>query len=483
MKNLALLTDLYQLTMMAGYHGLEKTKQQSCFELFFRRLPFSGGFAVAAGLQTAVDYLQNLRFQDNDLEYLRSLGLFSESFLQWLKDFRFEGDVDALPEGELVFPGEPLLRVRAPLPQAQLVESALLNILNFQTLIATKAARIYLASKKAPILEFGLRRAQGVDGALSASRAAFIGGCEATSNVLSGRKYGIPVRGTHAHSWIMSFSSELEAFRAYANLYPDGCTLLVDTYDTLGSGVPNAVKVGLELAERGHELKGIRLDSGDLAYLSKRARAMLDEAGLNATKIIASNDLNEEVIADLIDQEARIDIWGVGTQLVTSHDQPALGGVYKLVAAEDENGKMQPRIKVSSNMEKITVPGIKQLYRAFSQDEKMLGDCLATVDETPPTGFCTTYHPHYATGQLSLDAPVWRPLLQPVLRQGKVLLEEQPLSSLRQRFLNNLQALPLECQRRVNPHIYWVGLSANLRDLRDRLLEQARRQTQETGAG
>lgn len=474
MKNLALLTDLYQLTMMAGYHGCGKTAQKSCFELFFRKLPFSGGFAVAAGLQTALDYLSDLRFQQDELEYLRGLNLFSKDFLTWLEDFRFLGEVEAIAEGELVFPGEPLLRVSAPIPQAQLVESALLNILNFQTLIATKAARVYLAGKKAPVLEFGLRRAQGVDGALSASRAAFIGGCEATSNVLAGQKFGIPVRGTHAHSWIMSFPSELEAFRAYAELYPSSCTLLVDTYDTLESGVPNAITVGLELAEQGHLLQGIRLDSGDLAHLSKRARAMLDAAGLNSTKIIASNDLDEEVIADLIDQGARIDVWGVGTQLVTSHDQPALGGVYKLVAAEDESGQMRPRIKISSNLEKITIPGVKQVYRAVDNAGRMLGDCLATVEEAPPTGFCTTYHPHYATGQLTLDAPFWRPMLQPVMSQGKVLLQKEPLTSIRERFLNNLRGLPVESQRRVNPHTYWVGLSGELRDLRNRLLDEAR---------
>lgn len=473
-KNLALLTDLYQLTMMAGYHGCGKLEQKSCFELFFRRLPFSGGFAVAAGLQTALEYLRDLSFEAEELAYLKGLNLFSGEFLDWLKDFRFEGDVDAIAEGELVFPGEPLVRVRAPMPQAQLIESALLNILNFQTLIATKAARVYLASKKAPILEFGLRRAQGVDGALSASRAAFIGGCEATSNVLAGQKYGIPVRGTHAHSWIMSFPSELEAFRAYAKIYPESCTLLVDTYDTLGSGVPNAIKVGLELAQQGNELRGIRLDSGDLAYLSKNARAMLDAAGLSSTKIVASNDLDEEVIADLLDQGARIDIWGVGTQLVTSHDQPALGGVYKLVAAEDESGEMAPRIKISSNVEKITIPGVKQVYRATGKDGRILGDCLATETESPPVGFCTTYHPHYAAGQLTLDAPAWRPLLQPVIRGGKILKEFEPLPALQQRFLRNLEYLPLESQRRVNPHTYWVGLSGELRDLRDRLLEEAR---------
>ncbi len=310
--------------MLAGYHHCGKLEQKSCFELFFRRLPFSGGFAVAAGLQSALDYLDGLKFEKPELDYLATLGLFNEDFLNWLSDFRFQGDFYAVDEGELFYPGEPLLQVHARMPEAQLIETALLNILNFQTLIATKAARITLAAKRAPILEFGLRRAQGVDGALSASRAAYIGGCEATSNVLAGEKFGIPLKGTHAHSWVMSFSSELEAFRAYADLYPESCTLLVDTYDTLESGVPHAITVGHELAQKGHQLRAIRLDSGDLALLSKRARLMLDEAGLVETKIVASNDLDEEVIAALIDQGARIDIWGVGTNLVTSQVSPPL---------------------------------------------------------------------------------------------------------------------------------------------------------------
>ena len=474
MRNLALLTDLYQLTMLAGYHACGKTKQQSCFELFFRKLPFNGGFGVAAGLETALDYLTSLRFGDEEISYLRGLGLFREDFLEWLACFTFSGDVDALAEGEFVFAGEPLLRVRGNLPEAQLVESALLNILNFQTLIATKSARITIASRRAPILEFGLRRAQGVDGALSASRAAYIGGCQATSNTLAGQAFGIPVSGTHAHSWIMSFESELEAFRAYAGLYPESCNLLVDTYDTLESGVPNAITVGLELQAKGHQLKGLRLDSGDLAHLSKRAREMLDEAGLTFTKIVASNDLDENLIADLLDQGARIDIWGVGTNLVTSQDQPALGGVYKLVAAQGRSTEMEPRIKISSNPEKITVPGIKQLLRGFDAEAMMVGDCLALESENAPQGELVTFHPHYAGTQSSVKAQRWESMLKPVIRGGRECPGVRPkLAEIRSRFLANLESLPVECQRRINPQVYWVGLSKELFDLRSRLLQES----------
>ena len=459
--------------MLAGYHACGKTEQKCCFELFFRRLPFNGGFGVAAGLETALDYLNGLRFGSDEIAYLRELGIFRETFLEWLADFRFQADVDALAEGEFVFAGQPLMRVRGNLPEAQLVESALLNILNFQTLIATKAARIHIASQGAPILEFGLRRAQGVDGAISASRAAFIGGCQATSNTLAGKAFGIPVRGTHAHSWVMSFASELEAFQAYADLYPDDCTLLVDTYDTLASGVPNAVKVGLKLRERGHELRGIRLDSGDLAYLSKQARAMLDEAGLTSARIIASNDLDENLIADLLEQGACIDIWGVGTNLVTSQDQPALGGVYKLVSAQGDGEEMEPRIKISSNPEKITIPGIKQIWRGYAEDGLMVGDCLTLESEEEPASEHATFHPHYAGSRTTLRPARWRPLLQPVIRKGQEVGERPTLAQLRDRFLANLQTLPVECQRRINPHTYWVGLSRELFELRADLLEKA----------
>lgn len=460
--------------MLAGYHSCGKMDQASCFDLYFRKLPFGGGFCVAAGLETALDYLTELRFEQPQLEYLKSLNLFSADFLSWLAKFRFEGDVEAVAEGELVFPGEPLLRIRAPLPHAQLVESALLNIINFQTLIATKAARVYVASQQGTVLEFGLRRAQGIDGSLSASRASYIGGCSATSNTLAGQKFGIPVKGTHAHSWIMSFDTELEAFRAYANLYPDSCTLLVDTYDTLNSGVPNAVKVGLELKEKGHTLAGIRLDSGDLAELSKGARQQLDAAGLSEAKIVASNDLDENLVANLLSQGARIDVWGVGTNLVTARDQPALGGVYKLVAAEGADGQMEPRIKVSSNPIKTTVPGIKQVYRAEDSAGNALGDVIALESETIESASSVpTHSPLYAELKRRVEASTFRPLLKPVLKGGQRVGTQPGLGEIRDACLANLKKLPDQHKRRMNPHIYWVGLSDELYQLRHNLLSTA----------
>lgn len=453
--------------MLAGYHGCGKLEQASCFDLYFRKLPFGGGFCVAAGLETALQYLTELRFESEQLDYLKSLKLFSGEFLSWLSNFRFEGDVQAVPEGELVFPGEPLLRIRAPLPQAQLVESALLNIINFQTLIATKAARVYVASQEGTVLEFGLRRAQGIDGSLSATRASYIGGCSATSNTLAGQQFGIPVKGTHAHSWIMSFDSELEAFRAYARLYPESCTLLVDTYDTLSSGVPNAVKVGLELKEQGHTLAGIRLDSGDLAELSKGARKQLDDAGLTEAKIVASNDLDEHLVANLLSQGARIDIWGVGTNLVTARDQPALGGVYKLVAAEGPQGRMEPRIKVSSNPIKTTVPGIKQVYRAEDSAGNALGDVIALEsEEVVGQTSLQTHSPLYADLKQQLSGATFRPLLKPVLKGGERVEEAPGLGQIRTHCLARLKKLPAQHKRRLNPHIYWVGLSEQLHQLR-----------------
>ncbi|MCA9790545.1 MAG: nicotinate phosphoribosyltransferase [Candidatus Eremiobacteraeota bacterium] len=472
MENLSLLTDFYQLTMLAGYHQSGKDNQRACFELYFRRNPHDGGFCIAAGLEPAVEYLTNLRFEPDQIDYLRSLGQFREEFLEWLKDFRFRGSVMAVPEGSLVFPGEPLLRVEATIPEAQLVESALLNIVNFQTLIATKAARMYVASKGGSVLEFGLRRAQGIDGALSASRASFLGGCTATSNTLAGKVYGIPVKGTHAHSWIMSFPTELEAFRTYAECYPDSCTLLVDTYDTLESGMPNAIIVAKELEAKGHRFDGVRLDSGDLAYLSKESRRMLDEAGLHHARIVASNDLDEYLIANLISQGAKIDIWGVGTHLVTSKGQSALGGVYKLTAAEVD-GVMEPRIKVSSNPEKTTVPGVKQVWRALAEDGQVVGDMLTLEDETVSDGErVKTYHPLYANMNRKIRGATWQPLLEQVLRDGKVVYDFPPLTELRGRTVESLGLLRDEYKRRVNPHLYWMGLSPKLFELRNRMLDQ-----------
>ncbi len=368
-SKLALQTDLYQLTMVGGYVLEGKKDQWANFDYFFRNIPDEGGYCVLAGLEDIIDYIRQLEFTREDLSYLEGLGIFSKEVLAYLESFKFTGDLWAIPEGTVVFPHEPLIRVTAPLPEAQLIESTVLYVMNFQTLIATKAARICWAANGDPVIDFGLRRAHGPDGALMASRAAYIGGVDGTSNVLAGRLYGIPVRGTQAHSWVESFPHELDAFRAYAKVYPDSCLLLADTYDTLRSGVPHAIQVGKELREKGHELWGIRLDSGDLAYLSKEARRMLDEAGFPDAAIVASSDLDEWIIESLKRQGARVDVWGVGTRLVTSFSCPALGGVYKLTAMDDGGEHMTPKIKRSDNPEKITNPGPKKVVRMYSYAE------------------------------------------------------------------------------------------------------------------
>ncbi|MBI3926978.1 MAG: nicotinate phosphoribosyltransferase [Armatimonadetes bacterium] len=467
---LALLTDFYQITMLAGYFEAGKANQRSQFELYFRRLPFEGGYCIAGGLEPALRYLKTCRFEPEEIQYLRGLGIFSQQFLEWLGQFRFRGDVWAIPEGHLVFAHEPLLRVEAALPEAQLVESALLNIMNFQTLVTTKAARMYVTSGNGSILEFGLRRAQGINGALAASRAAYLGGCVGTSNTLAGKTFGIPVKGTMAHSWVMSFPTELEAFRAYARTYPDSCLLLVDTYDTLASGVPNAIRVGLELARQGHRLAGIRLDSGDLAHLSKEARRMMDEAGLTDAKIVASSDLDEHIIDSLRSQDARIDVWGVGTNLVTCKDEPALGGVYKLVAAEKE-GRLEPRIKVSSNPAKTTIPGAKQVWRAYAADGLIQGDVLALCDESfADQEAVLCQHPLYAHSSQTLCGDRWEPQLALAVKGGEIVCELPSLEHLRQRTLRSLDLLGPEHKRLTNPHLYWVGLSPRLFDLKSRLV-------------
>ena len=358
----ALLTDLYQLTMAYGYWRSGKAGDEAAFHLLFRENPFGGGYTIAAGLETAIRYLDHLRFDQSGLDYVRSLALFDDEFIDLLRQFEFGCDVDAIPEGTVVFPNEPLVRVRGPIMQAQLVESALLNIINFQSLIATKAARVVQAAQGDVVLEFGLRRAQGMDGANSASRAAYIGGCHATSNVMAAALHGIPARGTHAHSWVMAFPSELEAFETWAEVMPNNAVLLVDTYDTLG-GVRHAIAVARNMRAQGRELQGIRLDSGDLAHLSIEARRMLDDAGFPKVRITASNELDEHVIAGLKEQGARIDVWGVGTRLITAYDQPALGGVYKLTAIRPQGGAWRHKIKLSEQEAKISTPGVLQVRR------------------------------------------------------------------------------------------------------------------------
>ena len=395
MRNLTLLTDLYQLTMGYGFYKHNKHEEEVVFDLFFRKNALIT-YSIAAGLEQAMDYLLNWHFDEEDIAYLRSLNLFDESFLAYLKNMRFTGDVYAVREGEPVFPGEPILTVKAPLIQAQFAETALLNIINHQTLIATKSSKICRVTQgRGVVMEFGLRRAQAPDAGIYGARAAVIGGCSSTSNVIAGKMFDVPVAGTMAHSWVMDYPSEYEAFRAYANSYPDNCLLLVDTYDTLRSGVPNAIKVFQELKEKGHKPKGIRSDSGDLAYLSKEARRMMDEAGFPEAIICVSGDLDERSINSLLQQGAKIDSWGVGTRLITSEDLPALGGVYKLAAVVEKDGTMTPKIKLSDNTAKITNPSFKNLYRLYDKDNGMAIADLITmhdeeIDESKPL---TLFHP------------------------------------------------------------------------------------------
>lgn len=460
-EGLALLTDFYELTMCAGYLKRGRENQHVSFEYFFRSLPPDAGFAVAAGLDSLLNYLENLRFDEEDLAYLRGLGMFDEAFLDYLHGFRPACNVRAIPEGTLVFPHEPIVQVEGPIFEAQLIETALLNFMNFQTLIATKAARICLAAEGEPVLEFGLRRAHGPDGGVSGARAAYIGGCHSTSNVLAGKTYGIPVSGTHAHSWVMSFPSEIESFRAFARLYPKTCVLLVDTYDTVASGVPNAIQVFKELREEGIPVRpAIRLDSGDLAKLSKIAHRMMVDAGFDDPLIAASNDLDEGLIADLKRQGAKINAWGVGTNLITSHDSPSLSGVYKLVGIR-ENGTWLPRMKTTSNIEKSTTPGRKRVVRYYDADGAPIGDMLYGMDETiQQRGDIVGRRrsdPHLER-RLS-GAARTEELLKPVFEKGKRLLPPEPVREVRQRALDQIDALLEEFKRLRNPEIYRVILS------------------------
>ncbi len=476
-----LLTDLYQLTMVAGYWQAGRAEQEAVFHLFFRRLPFGGGYAVAAGLGDVVEWLRQFRFGAEELAWLGTLpgqdgkALFSPAFLKYLGGLRWTCDVDAVPEGTVVFPHQPLIRVRGPIAQAQLVETALLNLINFQTLIATKSARVCLAAQGDPVLEFGLRRAQGPDGAVMASRAAFIGGTASTSNVLAGRLLGIPVRGTHAHSWVMSFDSELESFAAYAAAMPNNCVFLVDTYDTLES-VHHAVEIGRQMRAAGHELAGIRLDSGDLAWLSVEARQILDEAGFPQAVIVASNDLDEHLIESLKQQGARIGVWGVGTQLVTGGAESALGGVYKLGAIRDDHGVWQPKVKLSEQSVKVSNPGIQQVRR-FSVDGQFRGDAL--FDET--TG-CPA-RPEIADPKDTMrhfevpEGAVGEDLLVPVCRGGEFVRESPPLREIQARCRKQLAALHAGVKRLQHPHAYPAGLERGLTERKAALIRQYQSRT------
>ncbi|MFA5449675.1 MAG: nicotinate phosphoribosyltransferase [Clostridia bacterium] len=471
MRNLTMLTDLYQLTMMNAYLSAGKADEQAIFDVFYR--PALGlEFAVAAGLEQAIDYINNLHFSDADIEYLRSLNCFNEAFFERLKTFKFSGDIYAVREGDIVFPSEPILTVKAPLFEAQLIETALLNIINHQTLIATKTAKM-VQETEGGIAEFGLRRAQGPDAGIYGARASMIGGCKSTSNVFAGQMFGIKISGTHAHSWVMSFESELEAFRKYAEVYPDNCLLLVDTYDTLGSGVPNAIKVFDEISAKGYQPVGIRLDSGDLAYLSKKAREMLDAAGYPQAKIFASGDIDENILVSLKAQGARIDAWGIGTKLITAAPNPALGGVYKL-AGIVKDGVIEPKMKVSNTPEKTTNPGFKTTYRIYKEDGMAAADLIALKDEVFDTSKpLTIFHPLETWKKKTFEKYSMRELAIPIYRAGKQVYEIPALDETIAFAAKSKGEFWDEYRRLTNPHIYKVDLSDGLFELKRKLINQA----------
>ncbi len=477
-SSLGLLTDLYQLTMAYGYWKTGGNRKDAVFHLFFRRNPFDGGFAVAAGLDFVCDYVRDFKFSGDDLEYLAGLKgsdkrpLFDPEFLRYLEGLRLSCDIDGVPEGTVVFPQEPLVRVKGPLLECQLLETPLLNLVNFQTLIATKAARICMAAEGEPVLEFGLRRAQGIDGGLSASRAAFLGGCSGTSNLLAGKLFGIPVRGTHAHSWVMSFGSELESFLAYAAAMPNNCIFLVDTYDTL-EGVRRAVEAGKWLREHGHKMLGVRLDSGDLAQLSIEARKILDTAGFPEAVIVGSNNLDEHIISSLKDQNSAINVWGVGTRLATAYEQPAIGGVYKLSAIRSPGENWEYRLKLSEQVIKVNNPGIMQVRR-FQTGPLFAADVI--YDEEMGIGeTCTLVDPLDPTRRRTIQSGVpYTELLQPIFRRGAQIFENPSLEASRQRVKNEIARLPSGVKRFLNPALYPVGLEKGLHDLKTRLVLDAR---------
>ena len=476
-RNLTLLTDLYELTMMQGYY--EKGQNENViFDVFFRQNPCNNGYSVCAGLDQVIDYIKNLHFTYDDVDYLRGLGIFKEDFLHYLSGFHFSGDIYAIPEGTVVFPKEPLLKVVAPIMEAQLVETAILNIINHQSLIATKTSRIVFAANGDGIMEFGLRRAQGPDAGLYGARAAMIGGCVGTSNVLAGQMFDVPVMGTHAHSWIMSFPDEYTAFKTYAEMYPDNCTLLVDTYDTLKSGVPNAIRVFQEFKDAGKPLikYGIRLDSGDLAYLSKEARKMLDEAGFPEATICASNDLDEFLLHDLKMQGAAIDSWGGGTNLITSKDCPSFGGVYKLAAIQNEKGEFVPKIKISENTEKITNPGNKTIYRIYEKASgKIKADLICFADEViDPKQDLLLFDPMDTWKKTKLAGGTYtvREILLPIFKNGECLYKSPTLKEIAAYCREEKDTLWDETKRLFYPHRVYVDLSQKLYAVKQSLLDQ-----------
>ncbi len=474
LQNCSMLCDFYQLTMGNGYYRTKYAQRTAYFDMFFRRVPDGGGYAIAAGLEQVIDYINNLHFTEEDISFLRSKGIFDEGFLEYLRSFRFTGDIWAVPEGTPVFPQEPLLTVRAPTIQAQLIETMVLLLLNHQSLIATKASRIVRAAQGRAVSELGSRRAQGASGAVLGARAAYIGGCDGTACVLADELYGVPATGTMAHSWVQMFDTELEAFEEYCRTYPHSTTLLVDTYNVLKSGIPNAIKAfDTVLKPLNARPKGIRLDSGDIAYLSIEARKMLDEAGYPDCKIVASNSLDEHIISDLLRQGARIDIFGVGERLITAKSEPVFGGVYKLVATE-ENGEILPKIKISENVEKITTPHFKKTYRLFdNKTGKAIADQLCVYDEIIDSSQpLTLFHPEHTWKKKTVTDFTARPLQVPVFKGGKQVYTSPEIKEIRSYCTEQLDTLWDEIKRFENPHNYYVDLSRRLWDIKYGLLDR-----------
>jgi nicotinate phosphoribosyltransferase len=471
MKNLTLLTDLYQLTMINGYFENNVHNDVVVFDMFFRKNACKGGYTIVCGIEQLVEYIENLKFSESDLDYLKTLNLFSDKFLDFLRDFKFTGDIYTVEEGTVMFPNEPIIRIKAPLYQAQLIETALLTIINFQSLIATKASRVCFAAKGDPVFEFGLRRAQGPDAGTYGARAAIIGGCTATANVLAGKMFNIPVVGTHAHSWVQKFDNELDAFEAYAKIYPNNCLLLVDTYDVLKSGMPNAIKVFKDLKAKGHKPLGIRLDSGDLDYLSKECKNMLTEAGFEDVRITASNDLDEYCISNLKSSGSPINSWGVGTKLITSSDSPSLGGVYKLVASY-KDGKYEPKIKISEDPEKITNPGYKKVVRIYNTQGHAEADLIMLEDESiDTTKPLTIFHPVYKWKTKTFTNYTIKELLKPLYINGECKYEKKSVIEIQEYTRNELNTLWREYKRLLYPQTYKVDLSENLCTLKESMLD------------
>jgi nicotinate phosphoribosyltransferase len=471
--NYTMLCDFYELTMANGYFQSPMGNRITYFDVFFRDVPDHGGFAIAAGLEQVVDYIQNLTFTEEDIAYLRSKQCFNEDFLEYLRTFQFTGDIWAVPEGTPIFPREPILTIRAPAIQAQFIETYVLLCLNHQSLIATKASRIVRAAQGRPISEFGSRRAQGASGAILGARAAYIGGCTGTACVQADRDYGVPATGTMAHSWVQMFDSEYEAFKTYCEMYPTNATLLVDTYNVLKSGVPNAIRAFKEvLLPKGITKCAIRMDSGDLTYLSKKARSMLDAAGLESCKIVASNSLDEYIIQDLLVQGAQIDAFGVGERMITSKSSPVFGGVYKLAAVEDENGTIIPKIKISENPEKVTNPHFKKVYRLYDNESgKAFVDVLCVHDEViDDSKDLELFDPRYNWKRKTFTNFHSRELMVPILSQGKLVYDLPTLPEIQKYCAAQLSLLWDEVKRFENPHAYYVDLSPKLWDIRQQLL-------------